>query len=330
MGSSLGLWISPTACYHDALNPDWARTNLETFQPARRGRAGSQMCCLGGPRYATAFRTRLVDLVQRYGIRHVKLDGYCLECPESGPWPCARGTVGGGGGGGGHRGVRGGAQSAAGGLAGIHLLRLEPEPVVAVLRELGYRDVRRRRPARARAGTGLSRELHDRPGLLQLARCGADAGADRGAGGVGGDPPDTRAVHERCRDHCLRGHAFLPLYVNPAYMDEGRWKALAQFLRWSRQNAPLLEETTPILPAAWRDGKVPHFSKDETMPREPYGYAHWKKGRGSVALRNPWIAPQTMTLRLDKARRDLGFRPAIGNEKGMKECVEFYKKFVNN
>lgn len=25
MGARLGLWVSPSACYHDALNPDWAR-----------------------------------------------------------------------------------------------------------------------------------------------------------------------------------------------------------------------------------------------------------------------------------------------------------------
>ncbi|TFH43002.1 MAG: NAD-dependent epimerase/dehydratase family protein, partial [Chrysiogenales bacterium] len=35
------------------------------------------------------------------------------------------------------------------------------------------------------------------------------------------------------------------------------------------------------------------------------------------------------TFRQDKARRDLGFTPTIGNEKGMKECIEFYKKYVN-
>jgi 3beta-hydroxy-delta5-steroid dehydrogenase/steroid delta-isomerase len=34
------------------------------------------------------------------------------------------------------------------------------------------------------------------------------------------------------------------------------------------------------------------------------------------------------TFRQDKARRDLGFKPVIGNEQGMKECIEFYKKHV--
>lgn len=36
------------------------------------------------------------------------------------------------------------------------------------------------------------------------------------------------------------------------------------------------------------------------------------------------------TFRQDKARRDLGFTPIIGREKGMKECVEFYRKHIIN
>jgi len=34
------------------------------------------------------------------------------------------------------------------------------------------------------------------------------------------------------------------------------------------------------------------------MPREPYGYAHWRDGHGLVLLRNPWIEPQTYPVRL--------------------------------
>jgi 3beta-hydroxy-Delta5-steroid dehydrogenase / steroid Delta-isomerase len=36
------------------------------------------------------------------------------------------------------------------------------------------------------------------------------------------------------------------------------------------------------------------------------------------------------TFRQDKARRELGFKPVIGRDRGMKECVEFYKKYCNN
>ncbi len=96
----------------------------------------------------------------------------------------------------------------------------------------------------------------------------------------------------------MRGHMFLPLYVNPKFMDDARWKALAGLLRWARANASVLEETTPLLPRAWQKGKVPRFTDDGVMPREPYGYAHFQAGSGLVALRNPWVAPQSYTFKL--------------------------------
>ena len=303
MGASLGLWISPTACYHDALNPDWARTNLETFRPQPGAGPETQMCCLGGERYATAFRTRLVDLVQRYGIRHVKLDGYCLECPEAGH---------------GHApGALSAEAMAEGGIAAFTAVRqVQPEVwlestcfgwnpspwwlfhVNSVIGTFGDDAPRGRVPAPVyRESYTTGRDYYN---LQGAARMPVPIVAQEVLGVIHQTPEPfmNDAVIT-----ALRGHAFLPLYLNPAYLDEPRWQALAQFLQWSRRNASLLEETTPILPAAWREGKVPHFSNDEVMPREPYGYAHWKQGRGLVALRNPWIAPQTLALRLDN---DLG------------------------
>jgi hypothetical protein len=310
MGSSLGLWISPTACYHDALNPDWARTNLETFKAPLWGGQGLQMCCLGGERYATAFRMRLVDLVQRYGIRHVKLDGYYLECPETGH---------------GHApGVLSAEAMAEGGIAAFTAVRkVQPEiwlestcfgwnpspwwlfHVNSVIGTFGDDAPRGRVPAPVyRESYTTGRDYYNLQGAARMA---VPIVAQEVLGVIHqtAEPFMNDAVI-----NALRGHAFLPLYLNPAYLDESRWRALAQFLQWSRRNASLLEETTPILPAAWRDGKVPQFSNDQVMPREPYGYAHWKQGQGLVALRNPWIVPQTMALRLDES---LGVEPRARN-----------------
>jgi hypothetical protein len=312
MGSSLGLWISPSACYHDALNPDWARTNLETFCPVGAAGAGSQMCCLGGPRYAAGFRTGLVDLVQRYGIRHVKLDGYCLECPESGhghaPGPLSSEAV------------------AEGGIAAFEAVRkVQPEVwlestcfgwnpspwwlfyVNSAIGTFGDDAPHGRVPAPVyRESYTTGRDYYNLQGAALMP---VPILAQEVLGVIHQTPEPfmNDAVIT-----ALRGHAFLPLYLNPAYMDEGRWKALAQFLKWSRVNAPLLGETTAILPEAWRGGKVPHFAEDGTMSRGPYGYAHWKQGRGLVALRNPWIAPQSMALRLDES---------LGVERGAKQIA---------
>jgi hypothetical protein len=306
MGASLGLWISPSACYHDALNPDWARTNLETFLPSPGAGPGAQLCCLGGKRYATAFRTQLVDLVQRYGIRHVKLDGYCLECPAT------------------DHGHAPGALSAEavaeGGIAAFEAVReVQPEVwlestcfgwnpspwwlfyVNSVIGTFGDDAPRGRVPAPVyRESYTTGRDYYN---LQGAARMPVPIVAQEVLGVIHqtAEPFMNDAVIT-----ALRGHAFLPLYVNPAYLEDARWKALAQFLQWSRKNARLLEETTPILPTAWREGKVPHFSNDEAMPREPYGYAHWWRGEGLVALRNPWIAPQVAPLRLDES---LGVEP---------------------
>jgi hypothetical protein len=46
---------------------------------------------------------------------------------------------------------------------------------------------------------------------------------------------------------------------------------------------------------------VPVFTSDAAMPREPYGYTHWKDGKGLIVIRNPWIVPTTYALKLDRA-----------------------------
>ncbi|MCX8052190.1 MAG: hypothetical protein N3B12_00130, partial [Armatimonadetes bacterium] len=97
----------------------------------------------------------------------------------------------------------------------------------------------------------------------------------------------------------LRGHSFVSLYLNPAYMNDERWAVLASIIKWARTNADMLLSTQPLLPESWLGGKVPKFTAVEKMPREPYGYAHWKNGRGLVLLRNPWIEKALYRLKID-------------------------------
>jgi hypothetical protein len=303
MGASLGLWISPTACYPEALNPDWARTNVETFSPAGRGATGPRMCCLGGKRYAAEFSMQLAGLVQRYGIRHVKLDGYALECPEP------------------DHGHAPGALSAEaiteGGIAAFAAVRAvqpdvwlestcfgwNPSPwwlfhVNSVIGTFGDDAPRGRVPAPVyRESYTTGRDYYN---LQGAARLPVPIVAQEVLGIIHQTP---EPFMNDAMMAILRGHAFLPLYVNPAYMDPPRWRALAQVLQWSHRNASLLGETVPILPAAWLAGEVPRFSHEGPMPREPYGYAHWKGRRGLIALRNPWLAPQVQSLQLSE---DLG------------------------
>jgi hypothetical protein len=199
------------------------------------------MCCLGGKRYATAFRDRLVDLVQRYGIRHVKLDGYCLECPET------------------DHGHAPGALSAEavadGGIAAFAAVRkVQPEVwlestcfgwnpspwwlfhVNSVIGTFGDDAPRGRVPAPVyRESYTTGRDYYN---LQGAARMPVPIVAQEVLGVIHQTP---EPFMNDAVTTALRGHAFLPLYLNPAYFDESRWKALAQFLQWSRRNASLLD-----------------------------------------------------------------------------------------
>ncbi|MEN6384945.1 MAG: hypothetical protein ABFD79_07070, partial [Phycisphaerales bacterium] len=108
----------------------------------------------------------------------------------------------------------------------------------------------------------------------------------------------------------MRGHGFLPLYVNPTYMNSRRWSDLGQLLKWARNNSgTILANTYPLLPASWQTGNVPKFTHAAIMPREIYGYVHHKNNQSLVLLRNPWLLPLTYSLKIDKS---IGFNSDVG------------------
>jgi hypothetical protein len=84
-----------------------------------------------------------------------------------------------------------------------------------------------------------------------------------------------------------RGRFFLSTYVNPKLMNDEDWRIYAGLLRWARQNADILRNTT-VVPSRVELG-------------EPYVYAHWLGQRGIVAVRNPSNESKHFALDLGKA-----------------------------
>ena len=302
MHSNLGLWISPSSCYPTALDGDWAKADgFETIT------GPSRLLCLGGPQYAGRFKTRLAELVGQCGVRQLKLDGYSVECPEPDH---------------GHQTGALSSEAIAEGIIAAMNAAHKADPAVwiettcfglnpspwwlfhanSVIGTFGDDAPAGRVPSPVyRESYTSARDFFNLQGaaLLPVPIAGQEV--------LGIIHQTPEPFMNDAVTVVLRGHEFIPVYVNPKFMNDARWGSLAELLTWTRHNAAILAETVPLLPVAWQHGAIPRFTDAGTMPRGPYGYAHVKNNAGLVALRNPWIAPQSYQLKLD---RGLGFTPA--------------------
>jgi hypothetical protein len=313
LNARLGLWISPSSFYPPALDSAWAaEQGYETYVVSGHGTpdAKHQLLCLGGRRYAEQFAARLADLVGRWDIHHLKFDGCNLRCPEVGhghePGTLSSEAIA--------EGVIAAARAARAADAEVWIettcFGYNPSPwwllyVNSVIGTFGDDAPVGRVPSPVyRESYTTARDFFNLQGASLLP---IPAAAQEVLG----------IIHQTADSFMndavvtvMRGHQFLPLYVNPKFMDEARWQALAGLLQWTRANADTLSDTVTLLPRSWQDGKTPRFRDEGTMPREPYGYAHLRNGEGVLCLRNPWIASSTYAITLDQA---LGYSPAAAS-----------------
>jgi len=298
-GMALGLWSSPSAMYPGALDTTWAMNHgYETYAAG-----ATRFCCMAGPLYTAAYTNKLVAMANSYGIKQYKFDGYDLSCTASNH--------------------------------GHEPLPLSAEPMAQAGIDI-FEAIHAASPAAWLEATCFSWGKVGSPWWLFYVNSITGAfGDDSPAGKV--PCPIYRESYTTARDYynlqgaslapvpiagqevlgiihqtsepflndgiitVMRGHSFLPLYINPNYMS-GRWSALAGLLTWARNNSgTILANTYPLLPVSWQNGNVPQFTTAAVMPREIYGYAHCVNNNGLVVLRNPWIQPQTYTLTLNES-----------------------------
>ncbi|MHB1455466.1 MAG: alpha-amylase family protein [Armatimonadota bacterium] len=296
-----GLWVSP--CYgYGILDPKWpGLKDYETFDVPHWNDATitDKYACLAGKNYQKRFKDVLVDFVKNTGVRQIKLDGYRYTCPNAdhGHEPgdlsaevVAEGFIG----------VLNAATGAAPGVwleptcFGPHSSPWWAFHCTSVTGFFGDDAPYGRIPCPTyHESYTTARDFFNLQGAA-LFEFPINAQEVLGIVHQSPDPFMNDGVIT-----VLRGHMFLPLYVNPRYMNDARWRMLAGLVNWARKNQSTLRETVPILPESWQDGKLTRIDYVVPMPREPYGYAHWKGGKGIVAVRNPWVVPQSIALKLD-------------------------------
>ncbi|MHB0998337.1 MAG: alpha-galactosidase [Armatimonadota bacterium] len=295
--SSIGLWLSPTNGYSPASfdNEIAAKDGYEMMN------LGGLLPCLGAKKYPEQLKNRMVDMAQKYGVKHYKLDFYLSYCPET--------THG-------HQpGDLSNEPIAEGLIAAMTAVRkVQPEVWLeptcfgfnpspwwlfytnSVIGTFGNDFPSGRVPCPVyRESYTTARDYYNLQGagLLPVPIAAQEV---LGLWQQSPEPFMNDGVIT-----VMRGHMFLPMYINPKYMNDSRWTLLAGLINWARKNSGVLQETVALLPASWQDGiSIPRFTSDSTMPDEPYGYAHFKGNKGLVALRNPWIMPHTYSVKLDE------------------------------
>jgi sugar phosphate isomerase/epimerase len=276
----LGIWLSPSSGYSHA---PWLSTH------GYEGNSNPWFCCQSGPNYRKAIIARVCELARQYQVAFFKFDGFSATCDAPGH---------------GH-------------LPGPYAQEANVDAYIELL--------------------GAVRAV--RPGIYLDPTCGIWLSpwwlryADSLWGSVSGDYPDiivpapilrdsattTRdgVFRQRCAEHpgyppaaiehlgiivitpekwednamivAGRGCRLLTLYIDPKFFVKGDrdWAFLASLLRWVRHNARTLQQITPIL--------------GDPMRREPYGYAHFHRERGILALRNPFVEPRVAEVKLDQS-----------------------------
>lgn len=295
------IWVSPSSSYPDAQDLQWAEEHGYEVMRIPSGDTFVRYACLAGKRYQAAFSGSIVDLITRYDVSAVKFDAYVPECPATdhghAPGPLS-------------------SEAMAQGLVDTFIAARKAKPDVwlrptcfwynpspwwmfyvnSVTGTYGADAPYGRVPSPVyRESYTSARDYFNLQGETHLP-IPISAQEVLGITHQSPEPFMNDAVVT-----VTRGGLYLPLYLNPVFMDGRRWEQLADVLNWTRRNAPILRNTEPIIPTSWQDGKVPSLIWGASMPREPYGYAHWKGSKGIVTLRNPWIAPQTYSLRIGPA-----------------------------
>lgn len=93
-------------------------------------------------------------------------------------------------------------------------------------------------------------------------------------------------THE-IRSYFGSGVGLQELYLTPARMQEADWDRVAACARWSRSRRDVLEDV--------------HWVGGDPAAGEPYGWAAYRNGRGTLVLRSPSEQRRTLALRLDQA-----------------------------
>jgi hypothetical protein len=293
--TNLGMWFGPTGGYsYRAKRINWMKEHgYETVGKEKEWHTA--MMCLAGTRYSNLFRERTVDFVNNDNVRYFKWDGIQFSCSEPDH---------------GHP-------------LGIYSRRAVMESVIdkcdAVRKDhkdvfinitsgtwlspwwvkyanqiwmdaedYGYADIPSFSPRDAAItyrDLALYNDFHKKDLWFPISNMMTHGIIKGTLEKLGGENEPLDKFTDECLLYLARGVSMWELYISPDILTESEWNAIAGSIHWAEENFDILKNTEMI-------GGDP--AKGQT-----YGYAHFKGNRGILALRNPIIEDQSITIKLD-------------------------------
>jgi hypothetical protein len=290
MGTDLGVWFGPIGGYsYRQWRVEWMKENGYEV-------VGDQLC-LAGTNYHDLFKKRTVDFVRNEGVAYYKWDGIQFSCSEPDH---------------GHP-------------IGIYSRRAVMESVVDLCRA-----VRSENPGiflNITSGTWLS------PWWMKYANMIWMQGRDYGYAEVpfiskrdaaityrdvilyenygvndfwfpisnlmthgiikghlqklGGEAEPLDKFTDNAILYFARGVTMWELYISPNLLTDEEWNAIAKSIGWAKHRFEILKSTEMV--------------GGDPGNKEAYGYVHFFKDKGIAAVRNPFIQPRILKIKLDPA-----------------------------
>ena len=115
---------------------------------------------------------------------------------------------------------------------------------------------------------------------------------------LGGEKEDIEDWRDEVVHYYSVGNMMYELYISPDILSPEEMDVLGNVTKWAMANAhPLLDNSTMV--------------GGDPAQREPYGYVHSSADKSIITLRNPFVRPRTMKLKIDEQN---GFQKFEGTQ----------------
>ncbi|HEX3743628.1 MAG TPA: hypothetical protein VHW09_06855 [Bryobacteraceae bacterium] len=116
---------------------------------------------------------------------------------------------------------------------------------------------------------------------------------------LGGEKEAIEDFRDEVVHYYSVGNMMYELYISPEILSPEEMDVLGNVTKWAEANAhPLLDNSTMV--------------GGDPAQREPYGYVHSNAQKSIITLRNPFVAPRTMKLKIDEEN---GFTKFAGGQR---------------